>query len=194
MTSSHPTAIVAPDAQVGASTQIGPYCVIGVDGDDEPVSIGESAIIRSHCVVYRGARIGNRLALGHGVLVREATVIGDDVSIGSHSVIEHHVTIGAGVRLHSQCFVPEYTTLAQGAWLGPGVRITNARYPNRADTKDKLEPVVVAEGAVIGSSAVILPGVTIGAGALIGAGAVVVRDVRAGATVVGNPATELGSG
>lgn len=46
---------------------------------------------------------------------------------------------------------------------------------------------------MIGSSAVILPGVTIGAGALVGAGAVVVRDVRAGATVVGNPATELAS-
>jgi len=193
VTSWHPTAIVATDALVGESTQIGPYCVIGVDGDDVPVSIGESAVTRSHSVVYRGVRAGNRLALGHGALVREGTVLGDDVSIGSHSVVEHHVTIGNGVRLHSHCFVPEYTVLGDGAWLGPGVRITNARYPNRADTKDKLEPVVIADGAVIGAAAVILPGVRIGEGALVGAGAVVVHDVREGATVVGNPATEVGA-
>jgi acetyltransferase-like isoleucine patch superfamily enzyme len=185
------TAIVAEDARVGESTHIGPYCVIGLDGDDGPVSIGESAVIRSHCVVYRGVRAGDRLALGHGVLVREATVIGDDVSIGSHSVIEHHVTIGAGVRLHSSCFVPEYSVLGDGSWLGPGVRLTNARYPNRVDTKDRLEPVVVADGAVIGAAAVILPGVRVGERALVGAGAVVVRDVRDGTTVVGNPAVEL---
>jgi len=187
------TAVVATDARVGENAQIGPYCLIGVDGDDAPVSIGESAIIRSHCVVYRGVRAGDRLALGHGVLVREATVIGDDVSIGSHSVIEHHVTIGTGVRLHSSCFVPEYSVLGDGSWLGPGVRITNARYPNRTDTKARLEPVVVADGAVIGAAAVILPGVRVGERALVGAGAVVVRDVRDGTTVVGNPAVELGS-
>jgi acetyltransferase-like isoleucine patch superfamily enzyme len=185
------TAIVAEDARVGENTHIGPYCVIGLDGDDAPVSIGKSAVIRSHCVVYRGVRAGDRLALGHGVLVREATVIGDDVSIGSHSVIEHHVTIGAGVRLHSSCFVPEYSVLGDGSWLGPGVRLTNARYPNRVDTKDRLEPVVVADGAVIGAAAVILPGVRVGERALVGAGAVVVRDVRDGTTVVGNPAVEL---
>jgi acetyltransferase-like isoleucine patch superfamily enzyme len=187
----HPTAILAPDTSIEASTGIGAYCVIGVDGTGDPVLLGEAATVRSHCVIYRGVRAGNRLALGHSVLIREATVLADDVSIGSSSVIEHHVTMGDGVRLHSSCFVPEYSVLRDGSWLGPGVRLTNARYPNESDTKDQLEPVVIEEGAVVGAAAVILPGVRVGRDALVGAGAVVVRDVRDGATVVGNPATEV---
>ena len=47
---------------------------------------------------------------------------------------------------------------------------------------------VIRKGAKIGANATILPGVVVGENALVGAGAVVVRDVPAGAVVVGNPA------
>jgi len=187
----HPSALVAPDSQLGEDPEIGPFVAIGLDGDGGPVRIGDGATIRSHTVIYRDVRAGAGLATGHGVLVREATVLGDRVSIGSHSVLEHHVTVGDGVRIHSACFIPEHTVLEDGAWIGPGVRITNARYPNRPDTKANLEGVTVARGAVIGAAAVLLPGVRIGAGAIVGAGAVVVRDVPDGVTVVGNPARPI---
>jgi acetyltransferase-like isoleucine patch superfamily enzyme len=68
------------------------------------------------------------------------------------------------------------------------VILTNSRYPNRADSKAKLQGVRVGRGAVVGAGAVLLPGVRVGAGALVGAGAVVVGDVTPGAMVVGNPA------
>lgn len=184
----HPSAIVSDDTVLGAGTQIGPFTLVGVDGDGPAVVLGEGTNLRSHTVVYRGVRAGAGLATGHGTLIREGTVLGDRVSIGSHSVLEHHVTVGDGVRIHSSCFVPEFTVLEDGAWLGPGVRITNARYPNRPDTKANLEGVTVARGAAVGAGAVLLPGVRIGEGALVGAGAVVVRDVPDGAVVVGNPA------
>ena len=76
-------------------------------------------------------------------------------------------------------------------WLGPGVIVTNARYPNRADTKDNLTGVRFGPGATVGAGVVLLPGISIGAGALVGAGAVVVHDVAAGATIVGNPGRSL---
>lgn len=46
---------------------------------------------------------------------------------------------------------------------------------------------------MIGARAIILGPITIGEGATIGAGAVVVKDVPAGATVVGNPARIINS-
>lgn len=180
---------LADDLDIAPGSTIGPYCVLGIDpvSDPEPLRIGANATIRSHTVMYRAARTGNGFHAGHGVLVREHTTIGDRVSIGSHSVIEHHVTIGDGVRLHSGCFVPEFSVLEAGAWLGPGVIVTNARYPNRPDTKDQLEGVRIERDATVGAGAILLPGITIGAGALIGAGAVVVADVAPGVTLVGNP-------
>ena len=185
-------AVVADDAIIGEPVRIGPFCVLGVDGSGRELVLGDGATIRSHTVIYRGTVIGPRFHAGHGVLVRESTTIGEDVSIGSHSIVEHHVTVGDRVRLHSNCFVPEYSVLESGAWLGPGVIVTNARYPNRPDTKVNLEGVCVSEGAVVGAGAVLLPGVTIGARAIVGAGAVVVHDVADGDTVVGNPGRSVG--
>ena len=101
------------------------------------------------------------------------------------------MVLGDGVRLHSSCFVPEHSVLEDGAWLGPNVVVTNARHPNRPDTKERLEGVHLERGATVGAGAVLLPGVRIGRGALIGAGAIVVDDVPGGATVVGNPAREV---
>ena len=185
----HQTAVVADDTAVGLGVDIGPYCVVGIDPATEPgaVRVGDGATLRSHAVIYRGVVAGHGLHVGHGVLIREHTVVGDTASIGSHSVIEHHVSIGNGVRIHSNCFVPEHSVLEDGSWLGPGVIVTNARYPNRADTKLHLEGVLVQEGATIGAGVVLLPGVTVGPGAMVGAGSVVVADVPPGSTVVGNP-------
>ncbi len=183
----HPSAVVGDDIVLGEGTTVGPFVVAGVDGDGAALVVGAPGAIRSHVVLYRGSTFGDRLHVGHGAVVREATEVGDDVSIGTRTVVEHHVRLGHGVRLHTGCFVPEHSVLEAGAWLGPGVVVTNARYPNRPDTKAKLEGVHIESGAVVGAAAVLLPGVTVGAGALVGAGAIVVRDVPAGATVVGNP-------
>ncbi|HZQ06973.1 MAG TPA: acyltransferase [Anaerolineae bacterium] len=150
--------------------------------------IGARALIRSHTVIYAGNRIGDDFQTGHGVLVREENEIGNHVSIGSHSVVEHHVKIGNGVRLHSNVFVPEFSILEDDCWLGPNVVVTNARYPESRNVKEKLVGAQVKRGAKIGANATLLPGVSIGENALVGAGAVVTRDVPDGAVVVGNPA------
>lgn len=186
----HPSAIIDASTVVAGAASIGPFCVLGVDGPGEspPLSLGEDAVVRSHAVIYRGTAIGRRVHVGHGVLIREYTRIGDDVSVGSHTVLEHHVEVGSNVRLHTGCFVPEHSVLESDVWLGPGVIVTNARYPNQPDTKASLEGVLVQSGAVVGAGAVLLPGRTVGAGALVGAGAVVADDVPPGRVVMGNPA------
>ena len=78
-----------------------------------------------------------------------------------------------------------------------GTIVINDLYP-RATTNDgslqteadwKVERTLIRKGASIGSGATILANVTIGENALVGAGSIVTKDVAAGATVVGNPAS-----
>jgi len=182
---------IHPNVQLGKGYEIGSYALIGLPASaDQSIMtiIGHSAVIRSHTVIYPGNRIGDNFKTGHNVLIRENNIIGNDVSIGTSTVVEHHVHIGDGVRIHSQAFIPEFTILEEGCWIGPNVVFTNARFPNRPDTKANLQGVTVGKGAVIGANVTILPGIKIGAGALIGAGSVVTKDVPSKMVCVGNPA------
>ncbi|MDZ4769182.1 MAG: acyltransferase [Chloroflexota bacterium] len=182
-----------PNVHLPDDAQVDDFVVLGKPPrgrapGDLALTIGAGCVIRSHAVLYAGNVIGAHFQTGHGALIREENTIGDDVSIGSMSVVEHHVTIGDGARLHTRVFVPEYSVLEPGCWLGPGVMVTNARYPISRGSKDRLEGVHIGAGAIIGACAVLLPGVRIGARALIGAGAVVTKDVPPGAVMAGNPA------
>lgn len=187
------TSKVYANVSLGAGSVLEDFCVIGTpprgkkDGELATV-IGDSAVIRSHTVIYAGNTIGKNFQTGNKVNIREANQIGNDVSIGTLSVIEHHVQIADRVRIHTQVFVPEFSVLEEGCWLGPNVVLTNARYPLSPGVKDQLAGPVIRKGAKIGANATILPGVVIGENALVGAGAVVVKDVPSGAVVVGNPA------
>jgi len=163
----------------------------GAAPGDLALTVGAGCVIRSHSVIYAGNVIGVGLQTGHHVVIREENTIGDQVSIGTHSIIEHHVTIGNKVRLHSRVFVPEYTLLEDGCWLGPGVMVTNARYPISQGAKDRLEGAIIEAGAIIGANSTLLPGVRVGSRALIGAGSVVTKNVPPGAVMVGSPARQI---
>lgn len=184
------------NVRIGKDSSVEEYCIIGVpprghnDGDLDTL-IGKGAIIRSHTVIYAGNVIGDNFQTGNKVNIRELNEIGNNVSVGTLSVIEHHVRIGNNVRIHSQVFIPEYTVIEDGAWLGPNVVLTNAKYPLSPDAKKNLKGPIIRKGAKIGANATLLPGVVVGENALIGAGSVVVRDVPDGAVVAGNPARTI---
>ncbi len=181
---------------LGKDVIVEEYCILGTpprgghEGELMTV-IGDNAHIRSHTVIYGGNTIGPGFQTGNKVNIRELNTIGANVSIGTLSVIEHHVNIGNDVRIHSQVFVPEYTVIEDGAWLGPNVVLTNAKYPISPGVKDSLKGPLIKRGAKIGANATILPGVVIGENALIGAGSVVVKDVPGEMVVAGNPAVIL---
>jgi len=190
--------VIYPNVTLPENTQIDEFIILGkpprgTQAGDLPLIFGVDCVIRSHTVIYAGNTIGRGFQTGHGVNIRENNQIGDNVSIGTHSVIEHHVTIGNGVRVHTKVFVPEYSVLEDECWLGPGVMVTNARYPVSNGVKDRLKGAYIEHKAIIGANAILLPGVRIGARAVIGAGAVVTKDVPARAVMVGNPARQIKS-
>ena len=75
-------------------------------------------------------------------------------------------------RIGARCTIYHNVTIGE-SWSEPGV-------------------ATVGDDVIIGAGATILGPVAIGDGAMIGAGAVVTADVAPGATVVGNPAREVG--
>ena len=98
----HPSAIISPQAQIGAGVSVGPYsivhdnvvigagttigshCEIGHPSalaEGRPLCIGENSLIRSHSVFYEGSTFGERLITGHRVTVRELTVAGKNLQI-----------------------------------------------------------------------------------------------------------------
>ena len=185
--------LVHENVVLGAGSVVEDYCIVGtpprgVREGELATTIGDGAVIRSHTVIYAGNTIGRNFQTGNKVNIRESNRIGNNVSIGTLSVVEHHVEIADNVRIHTQVFIPEYSVLEEGCWIGPNVVFTNAKYPLSPGVKDSLAGPIIRRGAKIGANTTLLPGVVIGENALVGAGSVVVRDVPAGAVVVGNPA------
>jgi serine O-acetyltransferase len=101
--------------------------------------------------IHPGATIGRRVFIDHGM----------------------GVVIGETAEIHDECTLYHGVTLGGTSW-----------------NKGKRHPTL-GRGVVIGAGAKILGPILVGDGAKIGSNAVVVRDVPAGATAVGVPARIL---
>lgn len=176
---------------LGQNPVIGEYVLLGIspaEGEVGKLIIGDSAIIRSHSVIYAGSQIGNNLQTGHGVLIRENNIIGDNVSIGTHSVIETENRIGNNVRIHSNCFIPEFVIIEESAWIGPCVTVLNVLHPPCPRFTECAKTVHIKRNAKIGGNVTIGPRITIGRNSLIGMGSVVTTDIPDDVLAFGNPA------
>src|SRR5262249_43002260 len=78
----HPTAVVAPTAEVGVGGFVGAHVVIG-DG----VRIGPDAVLHPGVTIYHDVQIGASFTAHSGVIVREGVVIGDRVTLHAGAVI-----------------------------------------------------------------------------------------------------------
>jgi maltose O-acetyltransferase len=137
-------------------------------------------------------------AVRHAMLVERFASVGQGAGIRPpfHCDYGFNIHVGEGVFLNFNCVILDVVEVRIGdkTQIGPGVQILTADHPRSAAERESgLEfgrPIRIGRNVWIGGGAILLPGVTIGDDAVIGAGSVVTRDVRAGATVVGNPARE----
>ena len=127
----------------------------------------------SHFLWRKGLKLGARFLSAFarfltGVEIHPAAVIGD------FCFIDH----GMGVVIGETTIIGNRVTLYQGVTLG-GISLG----------KEKRHPTL-GDDVVVGAGAKLLGPVEIGAGGRVGANAVVLKDVAAGAAVVGIPARE----
>jgi serine O-acetyltransferase len=129
----------------------------------------------SHMLWHRGWTLTARF-LSHigrwltGIEIHPAAVI------GRRLLIDH----GMGVVIGETAVIGDDVTLYQQVTLGGVSLEPGKRHPT------------VEDGVVIGAGAAVLGPFTVGKGARVGANAVVLKDVPAGASVVGIPARPIG--
>ena len=116
-------------------------------------------------LIHHTARIYQNAHLGKGNFIGAYTVIGNDAVVGDYNMIQSYSVIGHDARI--------------GSW-------------NRIDTHVTcVGGIVIEDETNIHTSAVINHGVTVGTGAHVGALSFVIRKVKPGTTVCGNPARKL---
>jgi maltose O-acetyltransferase len=114
-----------------------------------------------------------------------------------HCAYGMNISLGPHVYLNAGCTILDTAPvrIGEGSMLGPGVHIYCAEHhkdlTQRRAGLEIARPVEIGSDVWIGGGAIILGGVTIGDGAIVGAGAVVTKNVKAGETVIGNPARAL---
>ena len=113
-------------------------------------------------VVHPSAWVSPTATVGEGSVIMARAVVQTGARIGAHCVVN------TGAIVEHDAVLGEQVQLAPGATLGGAARIGAAAY--------------------VGMGAVVRDHTSVGAGATVGMGAVVVRDVAAGARVMGVPA------
>ena len=116
-------------------------------------------------MIHQTARLGTNVTLGKGTIVGAFTTIGADAKVGNYNLIQSYTVVGHDSRI--------------GDW-------------NRIDTHVTLVGGTIVENETdIHTSAMISHNVTIESNSRVAACSFVIRRVKSGTTVMGNPAKRL---
>jgi UDP-N-acetylglucosamine acyltransferase len=188
----HPTAIVAPGAELSGDVVIGPYCIVGGN-----VTLGARVTLRSHAVVDGHTTIGEGTRLfpfaSIGLEPQDLKYRGEksQLVIGRNNTIREYVTMNPGTeggglvtRIGDGCLFMVGAHVAHDCQIGNCVVMANNATLGGH--------VVVEDYAVLGGLCAVHQFVRIGKHAMIGGMSGVERDVIPYGQVMGDRARLCG--
>jgi UDP-N-acetylglucosamine acyltransferase len=182
----HPTALVSPEAVLGAEVEVGPFAIVGPQ-----VTVGPRSRIGARAILEQNVRLGAECRVGIGSILggapQDLKYAGEEtwVEIGDGTIIREYCTINRGTTqsrrtsLGKNCLVMTYVHIAHDCHIGDRVVLANG---------------VQLAGHVTIDTCATLSGLTpvhqfvkIGAYAFVGGMSRVTKDVPPYTKAVGNP-------
>lgn len=141
----HLTAIIYDNVNIGRNNVIGPYAVIGGNGEIRgkdhnsfkgTVEIGDNNVISEHVTIQRPfdadckTIIGsNNIIMAHAHIGHDA-VVGDNTEICTSSVLGGYCIVENGVKLKLKCVVRNRITIGENSIIGMGSAVVSNIEPN----------------------------------------------------------------
>lgn len=175
---------IFPGAVIGRPPKkAGAFSVTARAADNTIIKKG--SVIGCNAVIYQGCYIGESVMIGDGATIRENCQISDQAIVGNNCTLQNDVHVGRRARIVDLSHITASVHIGDGAFVSTGVLTMN---DNSMAHGGALRPPYIANRAMIGGGAILLPGVTIGEDSLVGAGSVVTHDVMPSTRVQGVPA------
>jgi UDP-N-acetylglucosamine acyltransferase len=188
----HPTAIVHPDAKLGAQVEIGPYSIIGPH-----VEIGRATWVGPHVVISGHTRIGreNRIyqfsSLGEAPQDKKYTGEPTRLEIGDNNTIREFCTFNIGTmqdagatRIGNDNWIMAYVHIAHDCQVGDHTIFAN--------NSQLAGHVHIGDWTILGGYTGIHQFCHIGAHVMTAVGTVILQDVPPYLMAAGNTASPYG--
>ena len=109
--------------------------------------------------------------MGQNTRLGQGCIVCNDVNVSCDALVGDFVTFQRLANIGHDVHIGNYSHLGTSSFMGGFSQL--------------------GEQTTVQTSGIVLPHVRVGDGCLVGAGAVVIKDVRSGQTVFGNPAKVL---
>lgn len=173
----HPTAVIAPSAELGSGVAIGPYAVIGPHVTiDENTWVGPHAVIEGRTTIGRENRIFQFASVG--AMPQDKKYRGEDsqLIVGNHNTIREFATLHTGTagggmvtRIGNHNLLMNYSHVAHDCRIGDDVVLANGA--------TLAGHVTIEDYVTVGGLVAIHQFTRIGESALLAGGAMVSQDV-----------------
>jgi UDP-N-acetylglucosamine acyltransferase len=182
----HPTAVIHPQALIGADCEIGPYCVIG-----EHVELGAGCRLYSHVVIDGHTRLGQGNEIfpfaSIGLKTQDLKWKGGvtRTQIGDHNTIRECVTIHSATGDGEATVIGSHNNILASSHIGHNVVLGNRVIISMAGLAGH---VLVEDFALVGGMTGVHQFCRIGKMAIVGGCTRIAQDVAPFMLVEGNPA------